>query len=101
MEGERERGNVINFNAVSINHSDTNTHKRRTGAEVEKRNRGIGGGLKEAHLGSRWQQPRIGRTLQERACAGTRILTSMGQPKILVFSHFVPGDGIKRDPDMD
>ena len=34
-----KEGSVINFNAVSINHSDTNTHKRR-----RRRRRRTGGG---------------------------------------------------------
>ena len=66
---EGERGNVINFNAVSINHSNTNTHKRRSGGSGTG-SRGIEGGREGAHLGSRWQQPRIERILRERIRAG-------------------------------
>ena len=53
-----ERGNVINFNAVSINHSNTNTHKRRTegggGGEAEQ----AAGGSKEGGKAPIWEEQR-------------------------------------------
>ena len=55
---EGRKGSVINFNAVSINHSDTNTHYKRAFAVQGHCTRGIESGgrgskatrLKGAHL---------------------------------------------------